>query len=150
MLKYRLRTIGRKKAIFWSATILIFIISITSIVRYYAITHPISAITQNNPNGSSGIYDGKVIINDLDSDWYYYESLNYTNVTDRDTMPTYSNKYNEDNLIAVQITYSGLDVAGKKTGNNVIKGNVDSSHQYSDFVYYKYYPVNDNKVTIEF
>ncbi len=149
MLKYRLRTIGRKKAIFWSATILIFIISITSIVRYYAISHPISAVTESNTNGSSGIYDNKVIVNDLDSDWYYYESLNYTQVTNRDTLPTYSNRYNSNNLIAVQITYSGSDVAGKTAGNNVIKGNVDYSNQYSDFVYYKYYPVSNNKITIE-
>ena len=148
MLKYRLRTIGRKKAIFWSATILIFIISITSIVRYYAITHPISAVTENNTNGSSGIYDNKVIVNDLDSDWYYYESLNYTEVTNA-SMPSYSNKYNDDTLVAVQLTYSGLDVAGKTANGNVIKGVVDSSNQYSDYVYYKYYPVKNNKIKIE-
>lgn len=150
MLKYRLRQIGRKKAIFWSATILIFLISITSIIRYYAISHAISDAH------ASGISGDTVYVNDLDADYYYYESLNYTELSTKDSLPSgeNTNTYGvgsdfSKRLVAVQVTYDGRDVAGKQVNGSIATGYVSSTETQSKFVYYKYYPVENNKIRIE-
>ena len=147
MLKYRLRKLGRKKTIFWSVAIILFFSSMISIVRYYAeYSHAIS----NAPSSGLNSNSGTVYVNDLDSDWYYYQSLNYTQVTSRLSLPTKNlSRYTESNLVAVQITYDGADIAGKKTGNDIKTGYVSYNESYSKFVYYKYYPVVDGKITIE-
>ena len=150
MLKYKLRKLGRKKVIFWSATMLIFLISMTSIIRYYAISHAIA-----NPH-ASGIDGTTVYVNDLDSDYYYYESLNYTELTSKSTIPSGTNRmvygttseYSK-RLVAVQITYDGRDVAGKTSGGNIITGRVSSAENQDKFVYYKYYPTENGKIKIE-
>ena len=59
---------------------------------------------------ASGIYNNIVLVNDLESDLYYYKGLNYT---DSDgTLPTTINKniYNDSNLVQVKITYLGLSL----------------------------------------
>ena len=139
MLKYRLRKLGRKKIIFWSASILIFFISLASIIRYYAVTH---AITPTY--ATSRVVGNNVYINDLDADYYYYESLNFTEITDKNVLPTgtYSAKYGigsefTNRLIAVQINYNGNG------------GHITANAQPSNFIYYKYYPVKNGKINIE-
>lgn len=139
MLKYRLRKLGRKKIIFWSTSILIFVISLASIIRYYAVSHAITPTYSNSRIAGNTVY-----INDLDADYYYYESLNYTEITDKENLPsgTYTTKYGvgsefTNRLIAVQINYNGNG------------GHITSNAQPSNYVYYKYYPIKNGKIDIE-
>ena len=138
MLKYKLRKIGRKKVIFWSATMLIFLISMTSIIRYYA-------ITISNAH-TSGIDGTTVYVNDLVKDYDYYIGLNFTEITNASSLPsgTNSGRYNDSNLIPVQITYDGTDI-----NNPSLVGKVSPTENQTKFVYYKYYVLNNNKITID-
>ena len=138
MLKYKLRKIGRKKVIFWSATMLIFLISMTSIIRYYAYTANFTA-------SNSGINGTTVYVNDWEKDYDYYMGLNYTEITSAGALPsgTSSNKYNDNNLIPVEITYDGVDV-----NNPSLVGKVSANENQNKFVYYKYYVLSGNKIKL--
>ena len=141
MLKYRLRRIPRKKIIFWSTFVLIFMISIGSIVRFYAIAD----LGQNSV--SDNITADTVYVNDLQADWDYYESLNFTELTTRDLPTGYSNKYNQDTLVAVRLVYDGRDINNPSLVGKVSGIAGESQHK---FVYYKYYPIDsDGYITIE-
>ncbi len=138
MLKYRLRKISRKKLIIWSTMIMVFVISLGSIVGFYAL-----ATFENQQ--SSGIIGDTVYVNDLEADWNYYMGLNFTKVTTRASMPEFdADLYNEENLVKVQINYKGDDI-----NDNDLIGYVSSSEKQSNFVYYKYYPIEDGYINIE-
>lgn len=140
MLKYRLKRTPKRKIIIWSTLILLFFVSIGSIVRYYAL----STNLENNWN-SAGISGQIVYVNDLEADWNYYTGLNFTEVTNKNTLPgTNTNKYNSDTLVAVQLTYDGHDV-----NDNSLVGLVSNTEKQHTFVYYKYYPVVNGKIKIE-
>lgn len=149
MLKYRLKKIPKKKKIVWSAMLLIFIISLGSIVGFYAAGNSVFDV------GTKAIEGDTVIVNDLTSDWNYYMGLNYTEVTDKLALPgtnsdmtasVSSNKYNINTLVAVQINYNGVDINdNSKVG--YISSNADE--QQSKLTYYKYIPIVDGKVTVE-
>ncbi len=84
----------------------------------------------------SGISSNKVYINDLESDYYYYIGLNYT---DSDgSLPTTINKniYNDSNLVQAKITYKSDD------GTN--KGYVSLSERQDTYIYFKTLVVNNN------
>ena len=87
----------------------------------------------------SQIKDNKVIVNELESDYYYYKSLNYTD--SNGTLPTTENKniYNENNLVQMKITYSSID--GEE------KGYVSLDERQDTYIYFKMHPVNDNGTT---
>ena len=142
MLKYRLRKIGRKKLIFWSTTTLIFLISIVSIVRYYAIN------TSNITTHASGISGDTVYVNDLTKDYNYYMGLNYTEITNAGSLPsgTNSNKYNDNNLLPVRIVYDGQDVNNPSRVGRVSHA---SGQTQSKFIYFKYYYIQNNKIVID-
>ena len=142
MLKYKLRKIGRKKVIFWSATILIFLISMTSIIRYYAINASFSALN----SGNSGIQGNIVYVNDWQKDYDYYMGMNFTEITGAKLLPsgTNSNRYNDNNLIPVEITYDGQDV-----NNASLVGRISNTETQSMMVYYKYYVLENNKIKID-
>lgn len=137
MLKYKLRRISKSKLIIWSTLILLFFVSMGSIVNYYA-----NSVDFEGQN--SGIVGDTVYINDFVSDFDYYTSLNYTEITSRDSLPEYREKYNKDSLVAVQLTYDGHDV-----NNNDLFGFVSVDEKQTKFVYYKYYPIVDGKIKIE-
>ena len=88
---------------------------------------------------TSQIKDNKVIINEIESDYYYYKSLNYTNNTG--TLPTTENKniYNENNLVQVKITYDGID--------GINHGYVSLTERQDTYIYFKMYEVNNNQTT---
>lgn len=96
------------------------------------------------PLHDSGVVDNTIYINDLDSDYNYYMGLNYTETTDG-KVPNGSNynRYNDSNLVKLYVKYSGTDISGNYTGY------VSNTERVSDFIYYKYYPVSNNQVTIE-
>lgn len=95
------------------------------------------------PTHSSGISDGVVYVNDLETTWNYYMGLNYTKITDGN-LPTYSNRYSSNNLVEVAISYSGEDI-----NNRNLVGHVSPTEYENKYIYYRYYPVENNSITIE-
>ncbi len=139
MLKYKLRRAPKRKIIIWSTLVLLFVVSIGSIVKFYA------ASTTFSSSYLSNITDDTVFVNDLIADRNYYEGLNFTEINNRHVLPgENTNKYNDNNLIAVQITYDGHDI-----NNNDLVGRVSHSERQYKFVYYKYYYVENGKIKIE-
>ena len=88
----------------------------------------------------SKISGNKVLVNDLENDYNYYQGLNYT--SNDGTLPTTDNKniYNENNLVQVKITYLSDD-------DNNHKGYVSLNERQDTYVYFKTYDVNDNETT---
>ena len=88
---------------------------------------------------SSGIDGSVVYVNDLASDNYYYESLNFTS-HENYALPTLENKnvYNDNNLASVELNYFGHD------NNNKYTGTVSITEPQNEYIYYKRYAVNNN------
>ena len=97
------------------------------------------------PLHESGITDTTVYINDLESDYNYYQGLNYTQ-SNTGALPTGNNQslYGDSNLVKVYIKYSGEDI----NDNNLV-GRVSLTEQQYEYIYYKYYVVENGYVTIE-
>ncbi len=151
MLKYRLKKIPKKKKIVWSAMLLIFIISLGSIVGFYAAGNPYPDASKSTIQGDT------VIVNDLTADWNYYMGLNYTEITSKTALPgtssdmkssVSSEKYNISTLVAVQINYNGEDV-NNDDDDEIGYISSASTEQQSKLTYYKYVPIVDGKVTVE-
>lgn len=88
----------------------------------------------------SGIYDNNVLVNDLESDLYYYEGLNYV-TSENSSTPTSENKniYNESNLVQTKIIYlSNNDINNKK-------GYVSLTERQDRYTYFKVFPVDTNE-----
>lgn len=106
--------------------------------QYELLANPTATITEH----ASGIENNTLYVNDLEADWYYYYGQNYTYSTNG-LIPTSDKKniYNSNNLVKVQITYNGSRTL---TNGEVLTGTVSTTEPENKFVYYKYYPVNDN------
>lgn len=138
MLKYKFKKIRKRKLVVWCTFIFLFLFSLGSIVRFYA-------IASFDGQQSNNIIGDTVYVNDLEADWNYFTSLNYTKITSKTTLPTYTEIYNTSNLVAVQINYDGRDI-----NHPNLVGYVSHNEHQSQFVYYKYYPIDANGyVTIE-
>ncbi len=154
MIKYKLKKIRKRKLILWISIILIFSLSLGTIARYYA-----SVVELNNYDTILPIDGPTVIVNDYEKDWNYYVGLNYTEVDDRQQLSQIGTlignkvkkfdevtpKYTEDNLIAVEINYSSMDI-----NNDSLMGYVSGTEQQNKYTYYKYYPQDESGyITIE-
>ncbi len=143
MLKYRLKRISKKKLIVWTTMLMLFVISLGSIVGFYAVNNAYADAS------SSTILGDTVFVNDKDADWHYYMGLNYTEVQKTNVLPGMNSSgtaaesseiYNLSSLVAVQITYDSTDI-----NNSSLVGRVSNSEAQEKFIYYKYYPlVSDN------
>lgn len=106
------------------------------------------SFSANNPISlhDTGVEGNTVYINDLTSDYDYYMGLNYTDFSNTGTLPTGNsrNVYSDSNLVKVYTKYIGTSI-----WDSNLTGHVSLEEQYSDFVYYKYYPVVDGYVTFE-
>lgn len=93
----------------------------------------------------TGITETTVYINDLDSDYNYYQGLNYTQST-TGALPSGQNQglYTDNNLVKVYIKYSGQAI-----NDSSLVGHVGLDEPQSEFIYYKYYPVEQGYVTID-
>ncbi len=93
----------------------------------------------------SGKSGNTVYVNDLESDLDYYTGLNYT-YRSNGSWPdgTSSGIYDSGNLAKVYIAYKGSEI----NTNSTVVGYVSLTDQYSDFIYYKYYPIENGYVTI--
>ena len=87
----------------------------------------------------SGIINNIVYVNDAKADYDYYMGLNYTTSYDG-RLPSLINKniYNDNNLIEVAISYSGVDI------DNFYHGYVSLTERQDKYIYYKVLAVNDN------
>lgn len=85
----------------------------------------------------SGVVDNKVYVNDLESTYNYYMGLNYTDNDGSYPTEVNKNKYTDNNLVQVKITYSSQDKA-----NHI--GYVSLTERQDTFVYFKTFYVNDN------
>ena len=130
MLKLKLKKISKVKLLVFSTLLLIIGVSAFSLIRMYA-----NSI--ENTFTSSAITDTTVYVNDLDADWYYYKSLNFTEVENsQEGLPDGTDReiYTEKNLVPVTITYSGVDI-----NNPSIVGKVSPTEGQYIYEYYKYY-----------
>ena len=145
MLKYRLKRIPKKKLIIWTTMLMLFVISLGSIVGFYAVNNAYADAGPSIINGDT------VYVNDLLADWNYYEGLNYTEIQQTNVLPGMNNDgnaaksseiYSLSSLVAVKITYDSADI-----NNDSLVGEVSdvNNEDQEKFIYYKYYPlVNDN------
>lgn len=154
MLKYKLKKISKKKLIVWSTMIAIFIISLGSIVGYYASYQQPDRFLDANPSFIDSKHN-KVIVNNLTKDWNYYQGLNYTEVTNKYNLPGMNpasnkaqstGKYNKDTLAAVEINYSGVNINDPNESGYI---SAEDSENQNLITYYMYVPIQNNKVKIE-
>ncbi len=89
--------------------------------------------------GESKIEGDTVYINDLANDYYYYLGMNYVGDLNSNNV-----NYQESDLKAVTITYYGYP-----SNDTSLTGYVSLTERQNKFVYYKYYPVKNNQLTIE-
>lgn len=99
--------------------------------------------TSDIPEHESSISDGVVYVNDLEASYNYYMGLNYTTI-DSGSLPTYSERYSDSNLVPVAISYSGTDL-----NNSNLVGSVSPTESETEYIYYKYYPIVDGEIKIE-
>lgn len=114
--------------------------SVAPIMKTFSMT---SRVNGDIPIHASGISNGVVYVNDLESSWNYYMGLNYSEVTSG-ALPTYSEKYSSSNLVPIAISYSGEDY-----NDSSLVGHVSPTESETKYIYYKYYPIVDGKVKIE-
>ena len=87
----------------------------------------------------SKIEGDTVYINDLANDYYYYLGMNYVGDINSNTV-----NYQESDLKMVTITYYAYP-----SNDASLTGYVSLSEQQNKFVYYKYYPIKNNQISIE-
>ena len=123
----------------FAAIFIIISISVVSVYRLYA------AFVDSSSYTSSSLGNQIVYMNQLDQDRYYYQGLNFTNITSS-ALPSGENQglYSEDNLVPVTITYDGTDI-----NDSSLVGKVSPTENYYKYVYYKYYPIKNGTIEIE-
>lgn len=89
----------------------------------------------------SKIEGDTVYVNDLASDYYYWLGMNYVGDINSNSV-----SYTESSLKMVTINYYGYP-----NGNSSLTGYVslDSDERQNKFVYYKYFPINNNQISFE-
>lgn len=113
---------------------------IIGITTYFITYGDVVSDFESDPDyNKTQIIDNKVIINEIESDYYYYKSLNYT--SSEGTLPTTENKniYNDQNLVQMKITYNSED--------NGKKGYVSLEERQDTYIYFKMFEVNNNGTT---
>ena len=121
---------------------IVFLLAFISLLSYAVITY-CQFVADVPTTSRSGVNGSVVTVDDEKADFYYYNSLNYTETNG--TLPSGNDQdiYNISNMVKAKITYSGID-----TINNNIKGVVSTTENYDTYVYYHWYPVKDGKVII--
>ena len=92
----------------------------------------------------SGVVGDTIYINDLTMDYNYYIGRNYTE-SSNGAYPSgnSSGKYSDSSLAKVYIAYRGEDINSSNT-----VGYVSLNEQVSNFIYYKYYPIENGTIKI--
>ena len=128
-----IRKVSSKKVFLLVTSFFLFVTVLTTFFKSYG--DFVSNLTREN----SGINGDTVYVNDAESDWYYYTSLNYAS-NSSNTIPTLVDKnlYNKNNLVEINITYNGNDPVSNLTGR------VSNTENQTKYLYYKVLPVNNN------
>ena len=119
-----------------------FLFVFAALLSYVVITY--GQFVASVPSTSrSGVNGTVVTVDDEKADFYYYNSLNYTETGG--TLPTGAdlNKYNTSNMVKVKITYYGRDFY-----DSSLVGKVSTTEDYDTYIYYHWYPVKNGKVKI--
>lgn len=111
----------------------------SSSARAFSLTNDTSDIAEHDSSISNGI----VYVNDLESSYNYYMGLNYTGI-DSGNLPTHSERYSNNNLVPVAISYSSTDL-----NNSNLIGKVSPTESETEYIYYKYYPIVNGMIKIE-
>lgn len=88
---------------------------------------------------ASKIEGDTVYVNDLANDYYYLLGMNYVG-----DLNSNSTNYTESNIKMVTVKYYAYP-----SSDPTLTGYVSLSEQQNKFVYYKYYPVVNNQISIE-
>ncbi|MGM9879256.1 MAG: beta strand repeat-containing protein [Bacilli bacterium] len=132
----KLKNVSKYRLVF----LIIFLLVLITNLSTYFITYGefVSRFEENASGGITGVGEDTVIIDDLESDWNYYEGLNYT--SSDGVLPTGNDLglYDDSNLVQTKIIYDGTDL------NSNLRGYVSPEEMQYVFVYYKTYPVLDN------
>ena len=136
MKKKRVRKINYKRIVALSVSFLLFNLVIVTYFKSY------SEFVTNVQRERSGVRGNVVYVNDAESDYYYYTSMNYTYNANNE-IPTTADKniYNRNNLVEINITYSGTDPVSNRVGY------VSTTENQHTYIYYKVLPVNNNGTT---
>ncbi len=88
---------------------------------------------------ASKIQGDTVYVNDLANDYYYLLGQNYVGDINSNTV-----NYTESNIKMVTINYYGYP-----SNDNSLTGYVSLTERQNKFVYYKYFPIKNNQISIE-
>ena len=88
---------------------------------------------------ASKIEGDTVYINDLANDYYYYLGMNYVGDINSNSV-----NYQESDLKMVTVNYYAYP-----SSDASLTGYVSSTERQNKFVYYKYFPIKNNQITIE-
>lgn len=129
----RIELIKLKKVVFFFLSFLFLAIALSTFLKSHG------EFVSKLQKEASGIVGETIYINDSERDLNYYKGLNYTTTT-YNALPSGENQniYNEFNLVETKVIYSGEDI------NNGLKGYVSNTESQYLYVYYNYFPVNNN------
>ena len=137
MKKKRVNKIKTRRIVFAIFSFLLFYFGLTTYFKSYG-----EFVSTLNPV-SSGKVNNTLYINDLISDYDYFQGLNYTKIFTQNNIPSSTNTgyYNAENLVKISIIYDGKDI-----NDSSLVGYVSplSSEDVNKYVYYKYYALERN------
>ncbi len=138
MKKKRVKKIKAKRIIIAVCSFFLFSFGLSTYLKSY------SEFVTNIQREQSGVVDNVVYVNDAASDYYYYTGKNYTQSSSVTTLPSLEDKnyYNYNNLLEINITYSGADNV-----DPTLIGYVSPDERQNTYVYYKVIPVETNGTT---
>ena len=137
--KKQIKKINVKRIILASVIFFLFSFGLTTFFKSYG--EFVSSFQREN----SRVAGDTVYVNDAEADLYYYLGLNYTYSANA-TLPSGVNQnlYTEDTLVEARILYSGTDINYSNLTGYV--SNLSTERQ-NKFIYYKYFPINNNGTT---
>ncbi len=134
-----MKKIIKNKSLFNRLIVIFFVIAI---ILFLSI-NLFKTFSEDVTDTGSHITGDTVYVNDLESDYNYYLGMNYVGDINSNTV-----SYSDSNLSSVTIIYHGYD-SSVNNCDDTLCGYVSLTEKQNKFVYYKYYPVVNNEMTIE-
>ena len=134
-----MKKIVKNKSLFNRLIVIFFVIAI---ILFLSI-NLFRTFSEDVSDTSSHITGDTVYVNDLVSDYNYYLGMNYVGDIDSNSV-----SYSDSNLSSVTIVYHGYD-SSVNNCDDTLCGYVSLTERQNKFIYYKYYPVVNNEMTIE-
>ena len=117
----------------------IIVICVTFTLLLFLVSTFFHTYSEYATRDASKIQGDTVYINDLANDYYYLLGMNYVGDINSNTV-----NYTESNIKMVTVNYYAYP-----SNDATLTGYVSLSEQQNKFVYYKYYPVVNNQISIE-